>query len=120
MAWAQFVTTFYDWWGTLTFCVSTIFVLGYGLTAPWWKSPFGKSLMVMDFGVAIATCPSFLYFVFNINLMDNRAAAITVVVASSLITLAIAYRVALLWSVRRGEFWRNLRQRNTEMQGPGL
>jgi len=118
MTWAQFVTTFYDWWGTLTFCVSTLFVLGYGLTSPWWKTPFGKSLLVLDLGVALATCPSFLYFVFGIHLMQNRGAAIVVLTASAFITVAIAYRVVILWTVRRGTFWRNLRQKNKETQGP--
>jgi hypothetical protein len=120
MTWAQFVIAFYDWWGTLTFCVSTLFVLAYGLSSPWWKSPFGKALMVMDLGVAVATFPSFLYFVFDINIMQNRAAAVVVILASSAITIAIGYRVLILWAVRREEFWRNLRQKNKEMQGPEL
>ena len=118
MAWAQFVSTFYGWWGTITFCVSTLFVLGYGLTSPWWKSPFGKSLLVMDFGVAVATLPAFLYFVFNIDLMENKAAAVVAMTAAAAITIAIAYRVVILWSVKRRQFWRNLKQKNKDTQGP--
>lgn len=118
MTWAQFVASFYEWWGTLTFCVSTLFVLGYGLTSPWWKTPFGKSLIIMDLGVAVATFPSFLRFVFDVHLTNNKVAAAIIMLASATITVAIGYRVVILWAVRRSEFWRNLRQMNKETQGP--
>lgn len=108
MTWAQFVLDFYKWWDVVTFCVATVFVFYYGFAAPWYRSPFGRSLMVMDAGVAVATLPGFLLYIFNLHLMTNRSVGIAVMLASSAITLGISYRVWVLFVTRHSAFWKKL------------
>lgn len=110
MTWAEFLIQFFQWWGTITFGVASVFVLGYGLGSPWYLTPFGRSLIILDAGVAVATLPTFLDFVFHIDLMDNRIMGAIVVVASAAVTLAIAYRIVILYTIRHKTFWRAFRE----------
>lgn len=109
MSWLQFVTDFDNYWSTITFILAALFVVGYGLGSPWYRSPFGRSMLILDFGLAVATFPAFLNFIFDINLMDNRAMGWIIIISASFIPIAIAYRLYVLWSVRNRKFWRYIK-----------
>jgi hypothetical protein len=117
MTWLQFLVYFDEWWGTITFCVAAVFVLAYGLGSPWYRSPFGRSLITLDFGLAVALFPTFLDFVFHINLAQNKTMGVIVVGAACAVTLAISYRLLVLWRVRNEEFWKSLRNTRLKRQG---
>lgn len=42
-------------------CSSLAFLVGYGLTAPWWRSQIGWALMTLDAGLVLALLPSVLH-----------------------------------------------------------
>lgn len=119
MTWLQFLVDFDNWWGTITFCIAAAFVLAYGLGSPWYRSPFGRSLIILDFGLAVALFPTFLNFVFQVNLVNNRPMGVLVVLAGCCVTLAILYRLLVLWKLRSTAFWKSFRESRQERKDSG-
>lgn len=118
MTWAQFVASFDEWWGIVTFCVAALFVIVYGIGSRGYRTPFGRSLLVMDAGVSIVTLPGFLFYVFNIDLNQNRTMAWFIVLAGSAITLAIIYRTFTLFRVNYSRFWKSFKSQPIQEQQP--
>jgi hypothetical protein len=110
MSWQEFYLNWEQWWFPVTFIVSTLFVLYYGLTAPWYKTPFGRALITVDAGLMVATFPEFTNIVFHSHVYDNEYIALTIMAIASLVPVAICYRIITLWAVRNTEFWRKLRE----------
>lgn len=109
MTWDQFVIMFDNWWSTVTFSMAALFVLYYGLCAPWYRTPFGRALIAIDLGLAVATFPTALLFVFNRNLFDNRVFSWVLIVVASTVPIAIAYRIITMWLVRHSPRWLKIR-----------
>lgn len=116
MTWAQFTLYFGEYWSTITFCVSALFILYYGLAAPWYKLPFGRALMIVDAGLAVATLPTALNFLFNVNVFDNRVMAWVIIVMAGMIPFAIGYRIIALWRIRNTKFWSTFRKKTSPSQ----
>lgn len=117
MTWDQFVVMFDEWWSSVTFVVAAIFVLYYGLAAPWYKTPFGQALIAIDLGLAVATFPTAMYFMFGLNIADNRVLQWVTIVVAAIVPLAIAYRTFTLWKIRNTKFWQNFRNGRVNTAG---
>lgn len=108
MTWSQFVLDFNKWWSIVTFMSAVLFLSYYTLTAPWWKTPFGRALVAMDFGVGMAVTPGFLFYVFNINIMSDRGTAAVIMVGLTAVPTIIIYRLYTLWAMKHRKFWKNV------------
>jgi hypothetical protein len=119
MSWQEFYLQWEQWWFPVTFVVSTLFVLYYGITAPWYKTPFGRALITVDAGLMVATFPEFVHIVFNSHVYDNEYVAWFIIGVASLVPVAIAYRIFTLWAVRNKKFWKSLRSRTNRSPDDG-
>lgn len=117
MTWDHFTVVFDEYWASITFIVATIFVLYYGFAAPWYKTPFGQALIVVDLGLAVATFPTALEFLFGYDLSYNRILEAVTIVIASFVPLAIAYRTFTLWKIRNTKFWQNFNNGKVNTSG---
>ena len=111
MSWVEFELVFDQYWTIITFFSAALFVLYYGLTAPWYKTPFGRSLIVIDLGLAVATFPNMLYWLFGVKLYDNHILVVITVIIGVFVPLAILYRIATLWAIRNKSTWKTFRDK---------
>lgn len=109
MSWQEFYLHWEEWWFPVTFIVSALFVLYYGITAPWYRTPFGRALIAVDAGLMVSTFPEFVNIVFHSHVYDNEYVAWVIIVIASFVPVAIVYRIITLWAVRNKEFWKSLR-----------
>lgn len=113
MTWDHFLYTYEEWWTCITFTLAVLFVLYYGFAAPWYKTPFGRTLIAMDLGLAVATFPGAMQFMFGYNLYSSVPLVWVTIIIGLLIPVAILYRIITLWDVRHSLFWRNfIKKRN--------
>lgn len=52
------------------FISALLFIAGYTVMAPWWKSEIGWARISLDFGIAMALSPAFLHMAFGVR-VDN-------------------------------------------------
>lgn len=120
MTWDQFTILFDEWWATSTFIVALVFVLYYGLAAPWYKTPFGRALITIDLGLAVATFPTFMMFVFGDNISANRTLQWITIVIATTVPIAIAYRIVVLFNIRNRKFWKNFMESGKSTIDPDM
>lgn len=114
MTWDQFTLYFSEWWSSLTFIVSTLFVLYYGTCAPWWKTPFGRALIIIDLGLAVATFPAALMSWTGVDVSADRLTELVIIVVATPVPLAIAYRLCVMISVRHSKMWKQISRKDSE------
>lgn len=120
MGWTNFLTDFDKWWIIATFCTSTLFILYYGMGKTWWKTPFGWTLIGMDFGLFLTTLSSFLQYTTGINITNDRTTYIVVIAGLTSIPFIITYRIYLTWQVRHKPFWRQIQKEKTKRRASHL
>lgn len=99
---------FDEWWATLTFCSAFVFILYYGIAAPWYKTPFGRALIAIDLGLALATFPTAYDFVLGGAIYENRTLQWITLILAPIVPLAIMYRIVTMWMVRNRPFWKGI------------
>jgi hypothetical protein len=114
VTWLQFVNEFHIWWIVVTFCVSALFVLYYGIAAPWYRTPFGRALITVDAGIAVVLFPGFAKYALHYNVYEGTWDTVLTMVALSSVTISIIYRIGVLFAVRRMDKWRKLSVQRTK------
>lgn len=118
----QFIMAFDKVWASATFIVATLFVLYYGLFCPWYRTPFGRSIIILDFAVAFACMPTAIWAMTGWDFESNVVLEWLTVVVAVQIPIAIGYRLCVLWGVRHKNFWKKLdakRGDKDELDGTG-
>lgn len=101
MTWNQFIQGFDEYWATITFIVATVFVIYYSYVAPWYKTPMGRALVAVDLGLAVATFPTAMLFLFNWPVYNNHIAEVIVMLVAVGVPIAILSRIYTLFTFRK-------------------
>jgi hypothetical protein len=87
------------------FAASVLFIVTYTALAPWWRSQIGRSLIVLDTGLALVLAPSVLHRLLGVTLTTSLGfawyylASLALVAGSTLWRTWIVARVQ--WKARR-------------------
>lgn len=83
---------------TATFLLSTAYAITYHLTARWWETEFGRSLMSLKIALAAVTSLAVVRIVFRIDAEWYGWLRLIVFVA---VPLSLAWRLAVLIKIQR-------------------
>jgi drug/metabolite transporter (DMT)-like permease len=53
------------------FISALVFMAGYTVMAPWWRTAIGRARISLDFGIAVALSPTFLHLMFGIRVENS-------------------------------------------------
>src|SRR6185437_1180836 len=80
------------------FVSSLVFIIGYTLTAPWWRYAVGRAVASLDLCLVIATFPEILRYIFNLHVTNlfftwYNVASLVAVAITTLWRLATIRRI---------------------------
>lgn len=80
------------------FVSSLVFIIGYTLTAPWWRYAVGRAVASLDLCLVVATFPEVLRLVFNLHVTNlffawYNVASLIAVAVTTLWRLATIRRI---------------------------
>ena len=109
MTFTQFILDYTKWWTIITFMSTILFLTYYTISMPWWATPFGRAIVALDIGIGLAIMPAFLFYVFNIDIMNDRATAVLLMFGLAAVPVMVTYRIYIIWAMKHKKFWQKLR-----------
>lgn len=52
------------------FAAACLFMVGYTILAPWWRTTTGRARISLDFGIALALSPTVLHLTFGVTVTN--------------------------------------------------
>jgi hypothetical protein len=92
-------------WTALTF------ILAYTFLAPWWRTAFGRMIVLLDASLMVALTPTVFYYDFGINFTGSVTATWIILIALLPVPFVITARLVYLWRLQDGAY----RSRNTRV-----
>ena len=83
-----------------SFITALMFIAGYTVLAPWWKSEIGWARVSLDFGIAVALSPTFIHVTFGVHVDNSPAFAWYAISAIAFVGLVSLWNLALVARVQ--------------------
>ena len=83
-----------------SFITAIMFILGYSVLAPWWKSEIGWARISLDFGIAVALSPTFIHVTFGVHVDESPVFAWYTIAAIAFVGLVSLWNLALVARVQ--------------------
>jgi hypothetical protein len=93
------------------FAASVLFIAVYTVLAPWWRSQIGRSLIVLDTGLALVLAPSVLHRLLGVTITESLPFAWYYLASLALVAGSTLWRT---WIVARVQWQARRRPRDQE------
>lgn len=79
-----------------SFWSAVLFMVGYTILAPWWKSQIGWARISLDFALALALSPTILHYAFGVKVANSTGFAFYTIGAIFLVGCVSLWNFALV------------------------
>jgi hypothetical protein len=85
----------------VAFLASLAFVVVYSLMAPWWRSPIGRALIMLDASLALTLAPSVLHHLTGISIIASTGFAWYYLVTLTMVAASTIWRTWIIYRAQR-------------------
>jgi ABC-type branched-subunit amino acid transport system permease subunit len=83
------------------FIASLAFIAVYTVMAPWWRSPIGRALIMLDASLALTLAPSSLHQVTGITITASLGFAWYYLVSLTMVAASTIWRTWIIYRAQR-------------------